>query len=195
MLFLKSHHYFFSNRIIRNYILLSYFLAFTTTISAQIETITKTEQHIITKHYFSVEDGLAARIVNSAIEDKDGFMKAITEYQQMLIDGGVVGTLTYDELLKMSKEEGETLQVWTESPCHHKKHIKSIEPKEPKPYKSEPILTDDDFIELGIDSNGRSDFFKKHGKEIDRTDITIPIGRRRRIALDLLKKWSDNELH
>ena len=125
-------------------------------------------------------------------EDKDGFMKAITEYQQMLIDGGVVGTLTYDELLKMSKEEGETLQVWTEYPCHHKKHIKSIEPKL---YKSEPILTDDDFTELGIDSNSRTEFFKKHGKEINRTDIVIPIGRRRRLALDLLKKWSENELH
>jgi len=125
-------------------------------------------------------------------EDKDGFMKAITEYQQMLIDGGVVGTLTYDELLKMSKEEGETLQVWTEYPCHHKKHIKSVERK---PYKSEPILTDDDFTELGIDSNSRTEFFKKHGKEINRTDIVIPIGRRRRLALDLLKKWSENELH
>jgi hypothetical protein len=125
-------------------------------------------------------------------EDKDGFMKAITEYQQMLIDGGVVGTLTYDELLKMSKEEGETLQVWTEYPCHHKKHIKSIEPKL---YKSEPILTDDDFTELGIDSNSRTEFFKKHGKEINRTDIVIPIGRRRRLALELLKKWSENELH
>jgi len=125
-------------------------------------------------------------------EDKDGFMKAITEYQQMLIDGGVVGTLTYDELLKMSKEEGETLQVWTEYPCHHKKHIKSVERK---PYKSEPILTDDDFTELGIDSNSRTEFFKKHGKEINRTDIVIPIGRRRRLALELLKKWSENELH
>jgi hypothetical protein len=110
----------------------------------------------------------------------------------MLIDGGVVGTLTYDELLKMSKEEGETLQVWTESPCHHKKHIKSIEPK---PHKSEPILTDDDFIELGIDSSGRNEFYKQYGKEINRTDLVIPIGRRRRLALDLLKKWSDNELH
>ena len=125
-------------------------------------------------------------------EDKDRFMEEITKYQQMLIDGGVIGTLTYDELLKMSKEEGETLQVWTESPCHHKKHIKSIEPK---PHKSEPILTDDDFIELGIDSSGRNEFYKQYGKEINRTDLVIPIGRRRRLALDLLKKWSDNELH
>jgi len=45
----------------------------------------------------------------------------ITEYQKMLIDSGVVGVLTYEELLKMSKEKGEPLQVWTESPCLHKK--------------------------------------------------------------------------
>jgi hypothetical protein len=125
-------------------------------------------------------------------EDKDEFMEAITEYQKMLIDGGVIGTLTYDELLKMSKEEGETLQVWTESPCYHKKHIKS---KEPKPYKRESILTDNDFIELGIDNNGRSEFYKQHGKEINRIDINIPIARRRMSALNLLKKWSENELH
>jgi hypothetical protein len=93
----------------------------------------------------------------------------------------------------MSKEEGETLQVWTESPCHHKKHIKVKDPKES--YKSEPILTDDDFIELGIDNNGRSEFYKQYGKEINRTDLIIPLGRRRRLALDLLKKWKENELH
>lgn len=128
-------------------------------------------------------------------EDKDRFMEEITKYQQMLIDGGVVGTLTYDELLKMSKEEGETLQVWTESPCHHKKHIKVKEPKENKPYKGESILTDDDFMELGIDNNSRSEFYKQYGKEINRTDLVIPLGRRRRLALDLLKKWKENELH
>jgi hypothetical protein len=124
-------------------------------------------------------------------ENKDLFIKSITEYQQMLIDGGVVGKLTYDELLKMSREEGETLQVWTEFPCLHKKIIK--EPKKPKPYKSEPILTDDDFNELGIDGRGRNEFYRQYGKEINRTDIIIPTGRKRRIALDLLKKWTSNQ--
>jgi ligand-binding sensor domain-containing protein len=41
---------------------------------AQIEPVTKSDDYIITKHSFSVEDGLAARQVTSAIEDKDGFM-------------------------------------------------------------------------------------------------------------------------
>jgi ligand-binding sensor domain-containing protein len=49
-------------------------LFISTSSNAQIETITKTEDYIITKHSFSVEDGLAAREVTSAIEDKDGFI-------------------------------------------------------------------------------------------------------------------------
>ena len=119
------------------------------------------------------------------------YLEEVTEYQKKLIDLGIVGALTYDELLKMSKEEGETLQVWTESPCLHKKIIK--EPKESKPYKSEPVLTDDDFKELGIDNNGRSEFYKQYGKEINRTDINIPVGRRRKMALDILKKWTSTQ--
>ncbi len=56
-------------------------------------------------------------------EDKNKYLEEITEYQKKLIDLDLVGILTYDELIKMSKEEGETLQVWTESPCLHKKVI------------------------------------------------------------------------
>ena len=53
--------------------------------------------------------------------DKNKFFQEITEYQKMLIDAGVVGTLTYEELLEMSHEKGPTLQVWTESTCLHQK--------------------------------------------------------------------------
>jgi hypothetical protein len=91
----------------------------------------------------------------------------------------------------MSKEEGETLQVWTESPCLHKKIIDAKEPKEPKPYKSEPVLTDDDFKELGIDNKGRSEFYKQYGNEINNSNMVV--GRRRRVALDILKKWTPTQ--
>ena len=70
-------------------------------------------------------------------EDKDKFYEEITKYQKMLIDAGVIGTITYEELVKMSKEEGETLQLWTESPCLHK--LKSKITKVPKDYKKEPV--------------------------------------------------------
>jgi hypothetical protein len=85
----------------------------------------------------------------------------IVEYQQQLIDSGMVGSFTYDEIIKQSKESGDTLHVWTESPCLHKK-IK----KEPTAYKSEPILKDEHFIERGIDNQMKAKFYKEHGKEV-----------------------------
>ena len=124
-------------------------------------------------------------------EDEKKYLEEVTEYQKKLIDLGLVGVLTYDELVKMSKEEGETLQVWTESPCLHKKIIDAKEPKEPKPYKSEPVLTDDDFKELGIDNKGRSEFYKQYGNEINNSNMAV--GRRRRVALDILKKWAPTQ--
>jgi hypothetical protein len=85
----------------------------------------------------------------------------IVEYQQGLIDSGMVGSLTYDELIKMSKESGDTLHVWTDSPCLHKK-IK----KEPTIYKSEPILKPEHFTERGMDNQMKAQFYKEHGKEV-----------------------------
>lgn len=44
------------------------------------------------------------------------FMRAVTHYQKMLFDAGVVGKISYDDLAKMQVEKG--IQVWTESTCH-----------------------------------------------------------------------------
>jgi len=85
----------------------------------------------------------------------------IVEYQQQLIDSGMVGSFTYEELIQMSKEGGDTLHVWTESPCLHKK-IK----KEPTGHKSEPILKDLDFADRKMDNQMRAKFYKSHGKEV-----------------------------
>ena len=129
-------------------------------------------------------------------DNKDKFIEDITKYQQILIDGGVVGKLTYEELIKMSKEDGDTLQVWTEYPCLHKKHHVEIKVKEPKSYKNEPLLKDEDFLELGIDNNGRSKFFTDWGKLINRklSEInTSDHSKRRELALDILKKWNSNK--
>lgn len=139
----------------------------------------------IAKEYFNEDIDIFDDYFTDYYEDESKYLEEVTEYQKKIIDIGLVGVLTYDELIKMSKEEGETLQVWTESPCLHKKILKPL--KEPKPYKSEPVLTDDDFKELGIDNKGRSEFYKQHGKEINNSNMAV--GRRRKIALDLLKKW------
>jgi hypothetical protein len=98
------------------------------------------------------------------------------EYQKSLVDSGLVGSFTYDEIIRQSKESGDTLHVWTESPCLHKK-IK----KETKAYKSEPILKDEHFIERGIDNQMKAKFYKEHGKEVR----DLP----REEALKILDEW------
>jgi|APSaa5957512535_1039671.scaffolds.fasta_scaffold62779_3 hypothetical protein len=55
-------------------------------------------------------------------ENKSDFLKEISNYQNLLIKGGVVGNLTYDELLDLSKKGESNLQIWTESSVLHK-HI------------------------------------------------------------------------
>lgn len=63
-------------------------------VAAQLEPITKTEQYIITKHHFSVEDGLASREVTAAIEDRDGFMWFGTSNGLTRYDGNSFKTFT-----------------------------------------------------------------------------------------------------
>ena len=106
----------------------------------------------------------------------------IVEYQQQLIDSGMVGSLSYEELIKMSKEEGVTLHVWTESPCLHKK-IK----KETKAYKSEPLLKDEDFTDRGMDNQMRASFYKEYGREV--RDLPNYAKYPRREALKILDDW------
>ncbi|MFM2213919.1 MAG: hypothetical protein RL427_1182 [Bacteroidota bacterium] len=63
-------------------------------VAAQLEPITKTDQYIITKHHFSVEDGLASREVTAAIEDRDGFMWFGTSNGLTRYDGNSFKTFT-----------------------------------------------------------------------------------------------------
>ena len=45
----------------------------------------------------------------------------VSDYQRFLIKNGVVGNLTYDELLDLSKNGSRPMQIWTESRLLHKK--------------------------------------------------------------------------
>jgi len=123
--------------------------------------------------------GFTKQIGSGGLEQlffKNWYGLPIVEYQQQLIDSGMVGSFTYDEIIRQSKESGDTLHVWTESPCLHKK-IK----KETKSYKSEPILKDGDFTERGMDNQMRAKFYKDHGKEVR----DLP----REEALKILNEW------
>jgi hypothetical protein len=120
-------------------------------------------------------------------KDRSEFFKKVSEYQNLLAQGGVVGNLTYDELLDLAKEGNENLQIWTESKVLHKKIEKK--PKEPRPYKNEPLLTKNDFE----DPNKISDFYKSDfGKKVKRLqDSPASFNMKREEALRLLKKWRE----
>jgi hypothetical protein len=122
-------------------------------------------------------------------DNKEEFIKAITDYQQDLIDGGVIGVLTYDELLKMSDKELDTLQVWTESPCLHKKYVSKPKEKDNKAYNNQPVLTKDDFINLGVDPSRIPEFYQSEfGVKIKRfKDVSFV--EKRKEALRLLNDW------
>ena len=66
----------------------------TLTALAQLEPVTVTAENIITKHYFSVKDGLAAREVFCAVEDKDGFIWFGTSNGLCRYDGNAFKTFT-----------------------------------------------------------------------------------------------------
>jgi two-component sensor histidine kinase len=96
--------------------------------NAQIETITKTKDYIITKHSFSVEDGLAAREVTSAIEDKDGFIWFGTTNGLSRYDGNSFKTFTKqnfglleNEIAALSIDENNHLII-----TFHSKSINTI---------------------------------------------------------------------
>ena len=112
----------------------------------------------------------------------ESYGEEITNYQKELIDRGVVGKMSYQELLEMSKQGGPTLHIWTESPCLMKKLRK--EPKEPKSYKNEPVLNDLDFTNRYLDNQARKDFYTQHGKDIRNLN--------REESLRILDEWTQN---
>ena len=117
---------FFSNR---SCLIATTILLFISTPSkSQIEPLTKTDQYIITNQSFSVEDGLVARQVASAIEDKDGFMWFGTTNGLSRYDGNSFKTfnkhnfgLLEDEIASLSIDEKNHLII-----AFHNKSINTI---------------------------------------------------------------------
>jgi hypothetical protein len=128
--------------------------------------------------------------------DLDG--NETTLYQKFLIKNKVVGNLTYDELLELSKSGNRPMQIWTESSVLHKKITK--EPKERKPYKNKPLLTKEDFEKLGVLPQKIGEFyqsdFNKNIKRLQDRLIENPskFDLFREEALRLLGVWSKNQI-
>jgi len=53
---------------------------------------------------------------NTYKENYELFMQLMNIYQEMLIESGLIGNITYDDLYK---KDISILQIWTESPCLH----------------------------------------------------------------------------
>lgn len=121
----------------------------------------------------------------------------LDSYQNFLIKNKVVGNLTYDELLELSKNGSQPMQIWTESKVLHKKHVIL---KSTRPYKNKPLLNKEDFEKLGIKPSDIHLFYKSDiSKSIRRfQDKLIDFPSRfdlfREESLELVKKWKDSEL-
>lgn len=121
-------------------------------------------------------------------KDKSEFIKKCSEYQKLLIEGGVVGNITYNELLELSREGDVNLQIWTESEVLHKK-IENVS-KAIRPYKNKPLLTSSDFE----DTDKIEDFYKSDfGNKLKRLqNSSSSFEDKREEALRLLKSWKTN---
>lgn len=108
----------------------------------------------------------------------DEELDVITKY---LIDYGAIGTGTIEDLKKSPHYGKESLFVWTSD----KVIITNYEiKKEPKvgAYKTERVLTSDDFIERGVSAQNIGKFYQSElGKSVK--------GLSREQALEVLDKW------
>jgi hypothetical protein len=122
-------------------------------------------------------------------KDLGPYDEELDEIIKYLFDFGVIGTGTIEDLKKSPHYGKESLFVWT----NDKVVIKNYEiKKEPKvgTYKTQPVITKDDFINLGIEPKRIPDFYQSEfGKKVKGLSDDIPFGVRREEALTLLKKW------
>jgi len=102
-----------------------------------------------------------------------------------LLDFGVIGCGTIDDLKKSPHFGKEKLFVWTEDTVIVSEYKAPV--KEPKvgTYKTERVLTNDDFISRGLSGKDIATFYQSEwGKSVK--------GKSRDEALSLLDKWIDS---
>jgi hypothetical protein len=122
-----------------------------------------------------------------SLDDNDN--KELDEMAKYLIDFGVIGTGTIEDLKKSPHYGKESLFVWTTDKVIIKKYEIKKEPKIGT-YKNQPVLTKDDFINLGIEPKNIPEFYQSEfGKKVKDLSIDIPFDIKREESLNLLKKW------
>ena len=108
-----------------------------------------------------------------------------------MLDFKAIGTGTIDDLKKSPHYGKYNLYVWTTDKVYLKKYTKEDDkPKEPKSYKSQPLLTPEDFSSKEEMAN----FYKTNGSTLKRLKDIMDIKKLdhnevRQEALKLLDKW------
>jgi len=127
------------------------------------------------------------------LEFSNGKLDEMTQY---LLQYEVIGTGTLEDL-KSSKFFGkQKLFVWTTDDVMVKKWNEPEKmAKDPNPYKSEPLLTSDDFLQRGVNKEQIGQFYQsemgKRLKTIQPAGIIKParFELKRQEAISLLDEW------
>ena len=128
--------------------------------------------------------------------DEQGDLDKMSEY---LLEYEVIGTGTIEDLKNSRFFGKQKLFVWTNDDVIVKKWSQPT--KEPKPYKTKPLLTKEDFERLGVSSEKIGQFYSSEiGKKIKRLqdrviDNPSKYEMFREEALRLLKDWNKNQIN
>ena len=129
-------------------------------------------------------------IMETPYKDLGPYDEKLDEITKYLFDFGVIGTGTIEDLKKSPHYGKESLFVWTNDKVVITKYEIKKEPKVGT-YKNQPVLTRDDFSNLGIEPKRIPEFYQSDfGKQVKGLSDDIPFDVRREEALTLLKKWS-----
>jgi hypothetical protein len=127
--------------------------------------------------------------------DDSEFQQRLDEALKYMLDFGVIGTGTIDDLKKSPHYGKYNLYVWTNDKVYIKKYVIKTKEKEveSKPYKKQILVTKDDFDSLGVDKDKIGIFYNSpEGRKMLKIKEDLPYNMKREEALRLLKIWSEN---
>jgi hypothetical protein len=129
-------------------------------------------------------------------DDEHGDLDKMAEY---CLEYEVIGTGTIEDLKKSKFFGKQKLFVWTNDDVIVKKWSQPT--KEPKPYKTKPLLTKEDFERLEVPSKKIADFYSSElGKNIRKFSDRLVVDPNkydmfREESLRLLKDWIKNQIN
>ena len=136
-----------------------------------------------------VSDIMKSPFVQTYVDSQTG--EGVDESLNYLLDFKAIGTGTIEDFKKSPHFGKYNLYVWTTDKVYLKKYTKEDDKtKETKPYKSQPLLTPEDFSSKEEMAN----FYKTNGSTLKRLKDIMDIKKLdhngvRQEALKLLDKW------